>query len=111
MWPHSLEVRYVPDKETKPKIGRLFVFSNVDDALDIVKCNGHEIWLCEATAVRAYRSEVLCTKKLQPDFIARFWKHNIKGNMRVPEGTRTAGSIKLIEKKYFGKNWRWHRAY
>ena len=96
-------VKYVPNKWVKAKIGKLFVFKNLDDAIRfakeirLIRFNEIEIWRCKTTDTRQLP---LMGSSIYTFLI--FWTGDIPpspiNNTRPPKGTFVASKVMLTKR-------------
>lgn len=91
-------IKYNKEGETRPKIGSLFVFRWITDAMRFYLQqgvpNGHVIYEVECKNT-SYASDM--AQSSAPDDVQDFWDGTIEG-VKAPEGTYYTDSITLVKK-------------
>ena len=100
------EINYIPGVEIKPKVGKIFVFTDLKKARDFLV--GSQIWKSEATNVKRIRrlipNNVVELKNM--DMIAYFWKGDRRWKDMAPKlghppkGSAVCDSITLLERAW-----------
>ena len=101
----DLCLTYKPNTITKPNVGKLFAFSNKEDAFAYLF--GDEVWKAQATGVKKLgkHEKIFTGAQLILDNYEYFWKYGVsdcfEGLQQVlgyaPKGTVLCETIKLIE--------------
>lgn len=92
-------LEYIPDEWISPSLGKIFVFSSLDNAIDFVNerytCS-FEIWECE---VENPNRSVYSIPYADPHAIIKFWKNEDGLSLKpAPEGTVFCDRVKIIKK-------------
>lgn len=93
-------LQYKLNEWTEPKIGKIFVFKEKEDAIWFQllgsPCSYSEIYKCEAENAEPMERCAMC---IEPS-ITKFWKGKTKPyhDQKTPKGTYGADRIKLLEK-------------
>lgn len=91
---------YNLNQETKPKIGKIFVFKELEMAHKFLERNGNtHILLCKYTGEIQY-PQGMCYHECIDSDIRKFWSNELKYTKSVPDGTIWVDSVTPIEIVY-----------
>lgn len=111
LFENHFQVEYVPGRPAVPRIGKLFVFLNLEDAIQFGPDTGEEIWSCECENVTRLRKKILGTCS-SPNLMRDYWDLEwIPADLLAPiiYGSFLADSVTLTRIMYVEENNGWRR--
>jgi hypothetical protein len=98
-WKEGFKLNYIPNVNTKPKIGRILAFDTLENAKDFREFD-EQIWKCYTRRVKPCPPILSFSSDLLPDIVRLFWKGGIHNcNCTVaPKGSVSCSSLMLVKR-------------